>query len=131
MAPLLSVCDAANLHLFADESWDGVHTAQVAEHWDPAAVPQILREFWRVVRPGGLWFCALDTQELFARQGRCEEDEDPTHRCIRPMSWWHSRLTETDWELITPEVEGALRSHPESFLRRYDWDWFVARRRPK
>ena len=37
MAPLLHVCDAVNLHLFADGSWDAVHTAQVAEHWKPGA----------------------------------------------------------------------------------------------
>lgn len=128
MASLLHICDAVNLHLFGAASWDAVHTAQVAEHWRPELVPFILRELARVVRPGGLLFCALDTEELFARQGRRLEDEDPTHVCIRPLRWWHERLAETDWQLCTKEHEPVLRGHPVNFLQRYDWDWFVARR---
>ena len=45
------------------------------------------------------------------------------------MSWWHTRLEEAGWEVCTTEFADALRSHPETFLTRYDWDWFVARRR--
>ena len=29
---------------------------------------------------------------------------------------------------IKPEFESRLRQHRESFLQRYDWDWFVARK---
>ncbi len=128
MAGLLWVCDAVNLHLYEDGAWDGIHTAQVAEHWKPELVPFILRELARVVVPGGLLFCCLDTEELFARQGRRLEEEDPTHVCIRPMAWWHERLTEAGWAVCTAGHEAALRQHPDSYLRRYDWDWFVARR---
>jgi ADP-heptose:LPS heptosyltransferase/SAM-dependent methyltransferase len=128
MAGLLHVCDTVNLHLFADGSWDAVHTAQVAEHWRPELVPHILRELARVVRPGGLLFCCLDTEELFARQGRLMEGEDPTHVCVRPMAWWHERLGESGWRECSAEYSPALREHPEGFLGRYDWDWFVARR---
>jgi 2-polyprenyl-3-methyl-5-hydroxy-6-metoxy-1,4-benzoquinol methylase len=128
MAPLLHICDAVNLHLFTDGSWEGIHTAQVAEHWRPDLVPFILRELARITVPGALMFCALDTEELFARQGRVMENEDPTHVCIRPMSWWHEQLTANGWELCTAEYEPALRAHPETFLTHYDWDWFIARR---
>jgi len=34
MAGLLHVADAVNLHMFSDESWDAVHSSQVAEHQD-------------------------------------------------------------------------------------------------
>jgi 2-polyprenyl-3-methyl-5-hydroxy-6-metoxy-1,4-benzoquinol methylase len=128
MASLLFVCDAANLHLFADASFDAIHTAQVAEHCRPDLVPPILRELARVTVPGGLLFCALDTEELFARQGRRIEADDPTHVCIRPMAWWHEQLREAGWQLCSSEFEPALRNHPESFLPRYDWDWFVGRK---
>ena len=70
MAPLLKVADAVNLHSFEDGHWDAIHTAQVAEHWRPELVPLVLRELHRVTASGGLLFCALDTEELFARQGR-------------------------------------------------------------
>ena len=128
MAGLLFVCDAVNLHLFGDASWQGVHTAQVAEHWKPELVPHILRELARVVKGGGLLFCCLDTVELFARQGRQMEQEDPTHICIRPVAWWHEQLSQGGWQLCSSDCQPALLAHSESFLKRYDWDWFVARR---
>jgi len=127
MVPLLHVCDAVNLHLFADGIWDGLHSAQVAEHWKPELVPFILRELRRVTSPGGLFFCALDTQELFARQGRHLEHEDPTHVCIRPLAWWHDQLAACGWQVVSDDVRPALQGHAESFLSQYDWDWFVAR----
>lgn len=128
MASLLFVCDAVNLHLFDDGTWDGIHTAQVAEHWKPELAPFILRELHRVVRPGGLLFCALDTVELFARQNRSLEHEDPTHICVRPLAWWHEQLAESGWRVASAEFEPKLWASEDSFLRQYDWDWFVARR---
>jgi ADP-heptose:LPS heptosyltransferase/SAM-dependent methyltransferase len=128
MAGLLFVCDAVNLHLFADGACQGVHCAQVAEHWKPELVGPTLRELARVVAPGGLLFCCLDTEELFDRQGRSAEDEDPTHVCVRPRAWWLARLEESGWRDCTAAYEGPLRDHPESFLKHYDWDWFVGRR---
>jgi ADP-heptose:LPS heptosyltransferase/SAM-dependent methyltransferase len=127
MAGLLHVCDAVNLHLFADGAWEGLHSAQVAEHWKPQLVQHILEELRRVTATGGLFFCALDTEELFARQGRDLAHEDPTHICIKPLAWWHEQLRKAGWQLCGEQVEHRLRSHPGSFLKRYDWDWFVAR----
>lgn len=130
MAPLLHICDAVNLHLFADGEWDGIHSAQVAEHWKPKLVPHILEELHRVTSPGGIFFCALDTEELFARQGRTMETEDPTHVCIKPLNWWHEQLAAAGWQVCTEEFRAALSDHKESFLKRYDWDWFCARSQP-
>lgn len=128
MTPLLHTCDAVNLHLFRDGEWDGLHSAQVAEHWKPELVPFILCELARVTRPGGLFFAAFDTEEMFARQGRNVAMEDPTHVCIKPMAWWHEQLAAAGWELCTDAERQALATHPRSYLRRYDWDWFLARR---
>jgi ubiquinone/menaquinone biosynthesis C-methylase UbiE len=128
MGSLLHVCDAVNLHLFGDGEWQGLHAAQVAEHWKPELVPFILRELHRVTQAGGLWFCCLDTEELFARQGRRLEEEDPTHICVRPLAWWHEHLAGAGWRVCTAEFTDRLRGHADSFLRQYDWDWFVAQR---
>jgi ADP-heptose:LPS heptosyltransferase len=102
-----------------------------AGHWHPRLRGVIdlvgktgLRELRRVVVPGGLLFCSLDTVELFARQGRQQESEGPTHVCIRPRAWWQERLREAGWLDCSGEHGAALRDHPRS----YDWDWFVARR---
>lgn len=128
MAGRLFICDAVNLHLFDDESFDFIHSAQSAEHWKPELVPFILKEFRRIGSAGALFFCCLDTEELFARQGRLIEKEDPTHVCVKPMAWWNEQLRETGWEDCTAEFEPKMQEHRESFLKKYDWDWFVARK---
>lgn len=135
----LTVCDAVNLWPYADASFDFLHSAQVAEHWRPEHVPLILRELRRVARPGALFFCALDTEELFARHGRAagSPGEDPTHVCIRPLTWWHEQLAAAGWQVVTDHYRGALVDHPRSFISgaagrgayHYDWGWWVGRRR--
>lgn len=124
----LSICDAVNLHLFEDGSFKGLHSAQVAEHWKAELVPAILRELLRVSAPGGLFFCSLDTTELFARQERSLEQEDPTHVCVRPRSWWQEQFALSGWLDVTDQFATRLAHHPKSFLTRYDWEWFVVRR---
>ena len=117
MAPLLYVCDAVNLHLLRGRRVGRHPFRQVAEHWKPELVPFILRELHRVVRPGGIMFCALDTTELFARQGRTMDREDPTHVCVRPIAWWHEQLAASGWRVASNEYHAALRDHDDSFLR--------------
>jgi SAM-dependent methyltransferase len=127
-AKLMHVGDAINLHMFGDASWDGLHSAQVAEHWRPELVWHILRELLRVTRPGGLFFAAFDTSELFERNSRKMEDEDKTHVCIRPMQWWVEQFQNAGWHVASDAWRGPLNEHPGSFLKRYDWDWIVATR---
>jgi SAM-dependent methyltransferase len=124
----LHVADAADLSRFAKNRWDAIHSSQVAEHWLPDAVPTILKELARITVPQGVFFCALDTEELFARQGRTPDTEDPTHICIRPRAWWIEQLAQAGWQDATAEFEPVLRSHPLSYLRRYDWDWWVGKK---
>jgi len=128
LAKRLHICDAVNLHLFEDEQFDVVHSAQVAEHWKPELVPCILRELQRVTKPRGLFVCFLDTLELMDRQGRRAEEEDPTHICIKPLSWWQQHLTQNGWQVCSGEFRQILQKHPLSYLRKYDWDWFIARK---
>jgi SAM-dependent methyltransferase len=127
MMSLLHVCDAVNLHLWAAASWEGLHSNQVAEHWKPDLVPHILAELRRVLVPGGVFFCVLDTTELFHRQGRDPTEEDPTHVCIRPLAWWHDELAAAGWRVVTEEFRPNLTDAEGSFLKRYDWDFFIAR----
>jgi SAM-dependent methyltransferase len=118
----IQVCDAVNLHPFADEDFDGVHCSQVAEHWRPDHVELILVELARVTRPGGLFFCTLDTEEM----GRDPAAEDPTHLCVRPIGWWHETLNRAGWDLTERRT---LYEHARSYLNDYAWSWFLAERR--
>ena len=136
LASRLHCCDAVNLHLFADGAFDGLHSAQVAEHWKPSLVPHILAECHRVLRPGGLFFCCMDTAELYAREGRTVETEDPTHYCIQPLAWWRDAFAAAGFHDRTDEFRSRLLAHPRSMLSgstsgsraKYDWDFLVMER---
>lgn len=123
----LYVCDAVNLHLFGPGSFKLVHSNQVGEHWKPELVPFILEEFHRVLAPDGVVFTVLDTADLFERQGRQAEVEDPTNACVRPLAWWRERFAAAGFA-EAPDLGERLAGHPGSFFRRYDWDWMVHRR---
>ena len=127
MAGRLFVGDGANLHHWGDGHFGAVHCAQVAEHWRPASVSAIAAEVARVLRPGGLLFLCLDTQELYDRQHRDPATEDPTHLCIKPISWWEGTFREAGLTRDTT-LESSMGGDPGAFCRRYDWDWMVFRK---
>lgn len=124
LAPILHVMDAVEM-AFPDDTFAAVHSAQVAEHWDPEKVPAILKEIHRVTNSGGRFFCCLDTEELYQRQGRKVENEDPTHTCVRPREWWIERFRAARFVDQTSVWKMALDAHGESMSREYDWDYFV------
>lgn len=121
----LNVCDAINMHLYPDNFFDFIHTNQVAEHWRPEHVQLILREIYRVLKPNGIFLCVLDTEELYLRQKRDPDKEDPTHVCIRPMSWWKNLLEKEKFEIIN-NIDFVR--HSLSYLKKYDWDWFLVKK---
>jgi SAM-dependent methyltransferase len=124
---VLAVCDAVNLHLTDDESVDFYHSNQVAEHWRPDHVPLIFAEAFRVMKEGGHIFVVMDTTELFERQDRKGESEDPTNRCIQPLQWWRDRLADAGFS-PDPETEAKMRNHPNSYFSKYDWDGLLYRK---
>jgi len=121
----LYVCDSVNLHLFGDESFDCVHSNQVGEHWKPELLQFILKEQLRVLKPGGINFCVMDTLDLFERQNREGEKEDPTNQCIERIGWWREQFEKAGYVPADREFVDALNRHPESFFRRYDWDYVI------
>ncbi len=127
-AAYMHLADLSDMPMLADSSFDGVHSAQSAEHWNPDSVIKILKEMARITKEGGLFFCALDTQELFDRQRRRFETDDPTHICIRSMQWWTEKLEQSGWLIVTSEFESRILGQNLKLVQEYDWDWFVARR---
>ncbi len=125
MGGRLFVCDAVNLHCFPDDAYDWLHSCVVAEHWRPELVPHIFEELRRVVKPGGSFYCAYESDSGAMAGGRDPADEQ-THICLKPATWWEDQLRCSGWEIGSDEWSHPLRHHPESFFTEYDWAWFVA-----
>lgn len=130
MARIMWCADAKSMPMFESKRFDAVHCAFVAEHWQPERVWEDLKEINRVMKVGGLLFVSLDTEEMYAEQGRKLEDEDPTHTCVKTKSWWTERFYRTGFTDgdVGPIVD-RMRAHPESMLSDYPWwPFFVLRR---
>jgi SAM-dependent methyltransferase/ADP-heptose:LPS heptosyltransferase len=119
----LYVCDTINLHLFGDGSFELVHSNQVGEHWRKELLYFILKEQLRVLKPGGLNFCVMDTLDLFERQQREGEKEDPTNACIETLAWWREQFLAAGYVEADPRIRAALVNHSDSYFKSYDWDW--------
>ena len=130
--------DLADVVDIGCNSYDFVHSAHSAEHWWPGQVPKILSEVQRILKPGGIFWCSLDTEELFARQHRNTHEarmkEDPTHICVKSLAWWDELRRQQGWIDAADDVRPKLMAHSGSFLRAtnnreaYDWDWFAWRK---
>lgn len=127
LAPRMWVMDALNLYAIPDKTYDWLHSCVVAEHWIPDHVPLIFEELYRVLKPGGLFYCAYESTTNPMAGGRPAEDE-PTHICLRPQKWWEDHLCKIGWNIVSDEWRDRLQSHPESFFVEYQWTWFVAQR---
>jgi ubiquinone/menaquinone biosynthesis C-methylase UbiE len=129
----LHICDAVNLHIVNDESFDFIHIQQVAEHWQPLLVIPTLHELYRVTVPGGLLLSFHATLEEYIRRGRIQsmsqrwEHDDPTHVSLREADYWTKMLFQTRWA-VAPALRGQLENHPLSMLEKEQWDYEIARR---
>jgi len=110
------ICDASNMHYFGSASFDVVHSNQVAEHWIPAAVPLIVAEIRRVLKPGGLVFQVMDTAESFKREGRDGSNEDATHICVKPLQWWVDNYERAGFQRCTVQ---------QPLFMGYEWDYIL------
>ena len=127
IADRLWICDAVNLHLIEDGTFDWLHSCVVAEHWIPVLVPFIFRELLRVVKPGGHFYCAYEG-DICSTSGAGDPADEPTHICLKPVAWWEEHVRQAGWDIVSDQWASPLNDHPESFFREYQWAWFVARR---
>ncbi len=95
----LYICDAINLHVFDDCLFEGVHLMQTAEHIRPEHVLFVFAELNRVCQEGALLFSVHDTEELFAKQNRDGEKEDPHFDVL--LAACHKEIAERGGEIIS------------------------------
>lgn len=96
---LVATCE--DLSLFGDGSWDAVFSSHLLEHLvDTKAT---LREWWRVVKPGGHLVLYLPHKELYPNVGSPDANPDHKHdflpedieAVMRGVGSWELRVSET------------------------------------
>jgi len=76
--PDIFIDDARKLDLFASQSFDSVFSSHLLEHIDYAEVPGTLKEWFRILKPGGYLVLYLPDEDQYPKVG--EEGANTDHR---------------------------------------------------
>lgn len=112
MKPDMVLPDAADLGIFASASMEAVYSSHTLEHmvdWQAA-----LREWWRLVKPGGHLILYLPHRDLYPRIGTPGANPDHKHDFDEDQIIDFARLTFPDWSLL--ECQRRAEADEYSFL---------------
>ena len=76
--PDVFVKDCAKLDLFASQSMDAVYSSHLLEHFEYEKVPGILKEWLRVVKPGGYLILYVPDEDEYPKVG--DPHANPDHK---------------------------------------------------
>lgn len=115
LAGIDHICDARNLGMFEDGTFQCLYASHVLEHFDYRdMVQEVLREWHRVLAPGGRLFVSVPDLEkicsLFLDRDRC--DVNDRFLLMRMMMGGHTdshdyHLTAFNWEFLTHYLTAA------------------------
>lgn len=109
---------------YDSDTFSLVHCAQTLEHIDESRTGFIVREFARVLQPGGKLFVTVPAIKL----GQVAEihQNDPTHVNIKPPTYWTDVLQQFglvwDAEFYERFARSAMKAGPHL---RPDQTWFL------
>jgi len=85
------ILDCKKLSLFANESWDSVYSSNLLEHFERKEVPDVLKEWARVIRPNGYLVLYLPSANFYPKVGSQGANDD--HK----------------WDIYPNDIEKILR----------------------
>lgn len=102
--PDMAIDDAMKLDVFASQSMDFVFSSHLLEHMpDPE---RTLREWWRVIKPGGYLVLYLPDDELYPKMGTEGANPDHKHDLNRTkVCAWMQDVG--SWDLVVEELRDA------------------------
>ena len=112
------LCDATKLDLFAGQSVDTVYSSHLLEHIHYDKVPEVLREWCRLLKPGGHLILYLPDENQYPKVG--SEFANPDHK-------WNvnydkvlaaMELVPRGWDLIDYQVRSETDEYSLYFVFR-------------
>jgi ADP-heptose:LPS heptosyltransferase len=114
MAPDVTVDDCTHLQLFGSASMDFVFSSHLLEHVDDYKAA--LKEWWRVIKPGGHLVLYLPHRDLYPRIGQPGSNPDHKHD-FAPADIVEAMKAIGCWDLVRNEDRAANTEY--SFFQVY------------
>ncbi len=108
------VTDCCNLSMFADRSLPYVFSSHLLEHLEDTE--KVLREWWRVIQPGGHLILYLPHADLYPRMGEPGSNPDH-HHDFHPDDIVKMMMNVGHWDLVENQTRNQGREY--SFLQVY------------
>ena len=130
MDPDLTVPDASELPLIASDSVDAVFSSHLLEHIEDHE--KALREWWRVIKPGGYLILYLPDKDLYPNIGKEGANPDHKHDFERD-DIIHAMHDIGHWTLLRNEQRSEDREYSffQVFQKRTDGRHVFAEDQPK
>jgi len=111
--------DCLDLSTFCNESMDAVFSSHFLEHIEKDKVPEVLREWARVIKPGGHLVLYLPSGNLYPRIG--QPGANPDHKwdpmpgdieaMLKAMATTGSKGARVGWTLLESEERGGTNEY--------------------
>lgn len=96
------VMDCSSLASFSDEAFDFIYSSHLLEHLEDTAAA--LREWWRVIEPGGHLVLYLPHKDLYPNIGEPGGNPDHKHDFLPEDIVAVMRAVAPDWDLLRNET---------------------------
>lgn len=113
--PQVRVETCEQLTIFASQSWDAVFSSHMLEHIAPERVPAALKEWLRVIKPGGFLVLYLPADDLYPKIG--EKGANPDHKWdVSYESMLEHMRKAGSWDLIDYQHRSEDREYSHLFV---------------
>lgn len=113
---------------FPDGHFDYVFSRETLEHIAEEEIPQVLKEIFRVMKPGGVGllspannFCDKEAK----KQVQGNDSADISHICVKSPYWWAKRCEEAGF---TIDYERTLYAMSNGLAYKFYWSTVVIRK---
>lgn len=113
------LCSVDHLPVFADNSVDVIYTCHVLEHFNRMRVPQVLSEWYRVLKPGGVLRVSVPDFAALAELYRQTEDLSLVLGPLFGRQDYLYNIHYMTFDFTT--LRAALETARFKDVARYDW----------
>jgi len=112
-------CDIIDGLPYKDNQFDYIFSRETLEHIDKAFIPNVLKEIYRILKPGGAGLL-MPANNFYGKETRKynSKERDISHFCIRTPFWWARKCEEAGFRV---DYKETLKAMCQPLCEKYIW----------